>query len=442
MSRFLASLLRRRLPLVLALGGPLLWASCTDVASDAVGPPDAAFSQAPASQDIQAAIAALNRNSDRLMALPGVVGVGVGLRAEGGPVVRVFTASRGVGGLPDGIEGFPVEIEVTGLFFARNTTARYRPAPIGVSVGHPNITAGTIGARVVDASGNVYALSNNHVLANSNDASIGDGALQPGPYDGGSDPGDRIGTLHAFEPIRFDGSDNIMDAAIARSSTGELGNATLPNGYGVPGTTPVNASVGAGVQKYGRTTELTKGEVSEVNVTVTVCYAGFAIFCTKSARFVGQVTVTPGSFSSGGDSGSLIVTDDGSKNPVALLFAGSSTRTIGSPIGPILTRFNVSIDGAESSEPDPDPEPEPEPEPGVIALSVSGFKERGLQKADLSWNVTASSVEIYRNNVLITTVPDTGAYRDDINERGGGSYTYRVCQAGTSTCSNEATVTF
>src|SRR3989441_5004723 len=86
-------------------------------------------------------------------------------------------------------------------------TKRQRPAPLGFSVGHPLITAGSIGARVADAAGNVFVLSNNHVLANSNDATIGDPALQPGPFDGGTAPADQIGTLAAFNTIDFSGGD-------------------------------------------------------------------------------------------------------------------------------------------------------------------------------------------------------------------------------------------
>src|SRR5256886_9583239 len=94
-------------------------------------------------------------------------------------------------------------------------TTRQRPAPMGFSVGHPAITAGSIGARVTDGV-NVYILSNNHVLANSNDASIGDPELQPGAYDGGAAPADQIATLAAFKAIDFSGGGNPIDAAIAR----------------------------------------------------------------------------------------------------------------------------------------------------------------------------------------------------------------------------------
>jgi serine protease len=81
---------------------------------------------------------------------------------------------------------------------------------------------------------------------------------------------------------------------------------------------------------------------------------------------------------------------------------------------------------------------------GGFALTATGYKVRGVQHADLSWSgATSASVDIYRGTDKIATVPDSGAYTDNIGQRGGGSYTYRVCEAGsTATCSNEATVTF
>ncbi|KKN06235.1 hypothetical protein LCGC14_1079410, partial [marine sediment metagenome] len=129
---------------------------------------------------------------------------------------------------------------------------------------------GTIGARDTDGP-NVFALSNNHVYADQNRASFGDPALQPGPFDGGTSPADDIGTLYDFEPIQFGGPDNDMDAAIALSSTASLGNATPSDGYGTPGSAPVSATLNLPVQKYGRTTSLTTGTVSEINVILDVC---------------------------------------------------------------------------------------------------------------------------------------------------------------------------
>ena len=249
---------------------------------------------------VQEAIGVQHRHLNWLMRIPDVVGTGVGIGPDGLPAIKVFTARHGVKGIPEWLESTPVQVEVTGMVVALgDTISRQRPAPIGVSTGHPDITAGTIGARVKDAAGNVYALSNNHVYANQNEANIGDIVLQPGPYDGGVYPGDQIGTLYDFMPIDFTfAGENYIDAAIALSSTSDLGNATLEDGYGVPNSAIFGDANGDGlfdnindllnlpVQKYGRTTGLTKGEVSAINVYVEVCYEQLWIFCIKSAYFL------------------------------------------------------------------------------------------------------------------------------------------------------------
>jgi len=118
-----------------------------------------------------------DRYKDMLMEKSGVVGTGTGITPEGEPVIKVFTARSGIAGIPESLEGVRVRTKVTGRFYAlRGETCdptvagdcerwdRWPvPVPIGVSTGHPDITAGTIGARVKDAYGNLYALSNNHV---------------------------------------------------------------------------------------------------------------------------------------------------------------------------------------------------------------------------------------------------------------------------------------
>ena len=317
--------------------------------------------------DVRAAIAAQERHTARLLALPGVVGTGVGLNPAGRPVIRVFTAAQGIGGVPASLEGVPVSLQVTGAFVARSDpTTRQRPAPLGFSVGHPDITAGTIGARVKDAAGKLYILSNNHVLANSNASALGDPALQPGPVDGGQDPADSVGYLARVKAIDFSGGSNTMDAAMAGTTSANVLNSTpADDGYGTPASVIYGDADGNGlfdnkgsllglaVQKYGRTTGLTRASISEINVTVTVCYEGFAFFCSKSATFTDQIAVGSSSFSDGGDSGSLIVTDDAGRNPVGLLFAGSSTRTLANRIDLVLDEFGVTVDGAQGSTPEP-----------------------------------------------------------------------------------------
>jgi hypothetical protein len=216
-----------------------------------------------------------------------------------------------------------------------------RPVPIGVSTGHPNITAGTIGCRVTNGT-KVYALSNNHVFANENKAAVGDNVLQPGKYDGGVNPRDAIGTLADFQKITFTRrASNTIDAALALCTTATLSNGTVAGSYGIPGKNPVTAAVGLAVKKHGRTTGLTHGSIYAINATVNVTYTA------GTARFVNQIIITSdsGSFCEGGDSGSLVVTDDDDNSPVGLLFAGSSTHTIANPIGLVLDRFGVTIDG-------------------------------------------------------------------------------------------------
>jgi hypothetical protein len=287
------------------------------------------------------------RYSERLMSIPGVVGHGIGLSSEGKPEIRIFVMRHGIPDIPAVLEGIPSKAVITGMVVAHEDPTKWfeRPVPIGVSTGHPQITAGTIGCRVVDLTV-MYMLSAitmfmpikmmpNRVTA----------ALQPGAYDGGKDPVDCIGYLDDWEPIDFSGLDNYMDAAIAYSSKGKLGYATLVGGYGAPDSNPTSAVPDMPVQKYGRTTGLTEGKIEETNVTINVCYEARGPFlCTKSAKFVDQIGISPGTFSAGGDSGSLIVTQEGN-NPVGLLFAGSATRTIANPIELVLTRFGVTVDG-------------------------------------------------------------------------------------------------
>lgn len=314
--------------------------------------------------DLRAAMAARAKYEARIMARHGVEGIGVGLLDDGSPAVVIMTTNGAVGGLPHALDGVPVKLMPTGPFSAvlprkgkpggggggggggsADPTATFaRPVPIGVSIGNENeCAAGTLGARVTKG-GNVYILSNNHVLARQNAASIGEDILQPGRYDTSpqcSIPANSsIGTLAQFVKINFSGS-NTVDAAIASTTTSMVGNATFSGGYGVPNSTTRAAAIGMLVQKCGRTTACTHGSVASINATVNVQYDGGV------ANFVNQVVVSgkKGAFSKAGDSGSLIVTDDANAYPVALLFAGGQTSTIGNPIGAVLSALGVTIDG-------------------------------------------------------------------------------------------------
>jgi hypothetical protein len=85
----------------------------------------------------------------------------------------------------------------------------------------------------------------------------------------------------------------------------------------------------------------------------------------------------------------------------------------------------------------------PTPTPGQIVLHAHKYKIHGLQTVDLFWNgATSANIDVYRNGVLIVTTLNDGFYTDHINRTGGGTYTYRVCEAGTGNCSNQVTVRF
>jgi hypothetical protein len=312
---------------------------------------------------LQRAIAAQEAHTDALLARAGVVGTAVGLGADGRHVVKIYVEAGAPAGLPHQLDGVPVEVEATGKLLAQE--APIRPAPIGASTGTERLmvyrgqlycTVGTIAARVRSGT-DVYALSNAHVFAlqgSQPSGSVrtgvtGDRILQPGRVDmtaqacGSSAEIEAavIGRLWDYEPIVLSRkASNLVDAAIARlDDADDVGTATPAGGYGTPSLPTWPAAVGLLVQKYGRTTKQTLGKVTGINATVVIGYdAG-------SARFVKQIVIsgTNGSFSDSGDSGSLIVTQSGN-HPVALLFAGSSTTTIGNPIDDVLAAFGVTID--------------------------------------------------------------------------------------------------
>src|SRR3546814_527712 len=116
----------------------------------------------------------------------------------------------------DGAVEFVTDVQQA-RFYALGYTARERPARSGISIGHPAIRAGTRGGLWRDGETEAGAmLSNNHVLANSNDGAGGDAILRPGTADGGADPDDRIATLGRFVEISFAAdAENRVDGAIA-----------------------------------------------------------------------------------------------------------------------------------------------------------------------------------------------------------------------------------
>jgi len=270
--------------------------------------------------------------------------------------------------VPQTIDDVLTDVVETGKIRAfQIPTGRFRPAPGGVSIGHIDITAGTLGC-VVKRNGEKMILSNNHVLANSNAASIGDIILQPGPYDGGSFPNDQIATLEDFIPINFGGdepskcpigksvanffnflanlygsttrlravrsqvAENKVDAAIARPLDPNDVLEEILNIGSIAGLGSVN--LGDALQKMGRTTGFTQGTVDQIDVSVNVGYGS-----NQVALFTEQIMA--GAMSAGGDSGSAVLDDN--KKLVGLLFAGSDTTTVINPIDFVFSALNLTL---------------------------------------------------------------------------------------------------
>ena len=205
---------------------------------------------------------------------------------------------------------------------------RVRPLRPGLSIAHTSVTAGTLGAFVTDTDGTRYVLSNWHVLAGSPSTAAGDPIVQPGPADGGTSA-DQIGTLDRMVPLDPSGP-NTVDAALAL-----LTEQQVDAGYSVGAvTTTAPADGGEQVGKIGRTTGLTAGQVTAVEIDGMQVNYGEEL---GDLTFENQIEVTGdvGAFSAGGDSGSLVYREDGVA--VGLLFAGSET---GGPTGTGLTFVN------------------------------------------------------------------------------------------------------
>ncbi len=295
-----------------------------------------------------------------------IVGVGIGLgdpaagAPPGEPTLEVYTiepsteaemkarlaSAAGVSALAEA--DFPMNVVCTGIIDAQPHRMRLRPAPGGISVGHFRITAGTLGGlargRTAPRINRLMILSNNHVLANSNAAAIGDCVAQPGPIDGGRCPADQVAVLERFVPINFAGGANVVDCATAWAWPDRVRRELMYISGGVTrlfrvGATPVAAARGMLVGKSGRTTQLTRGTITAVGVAINVNYGG------RIARFVDQIAIraAAGDFSRGGDSGSLIWTWDTRRAPVGLLFAGGGGTTFANRITRVLAALDIQL---------------------------------------------------------------------------------------------------
>jgi hypothetical protein len=249
----------------------------------------------------------------------------------------------------------------TTLGFAGNTAQQSPPIKLGTSGSNVNdinasfCCTGTLGSLVKDTSGKLYILSNNHVLALSNAGVAGQAIMQRG-YTDTVPVCSKAGTINVanlskFVKLNFTGGNNTVDAAIAKLISGQVSANGSILQVGTVSATTVAPSIGLKVEKSGRTTGFTKSSIGAINVTATVSGYGSCGLGTSTAKFINQFQINSSTFSGGGDSGSLIVTQPatGKKpNPVGLLFAGSPTSTIGNPINSVLSALGVSFVGSAS----------------------------------------------------------------------------------------------
>ncbi|RYG75520.1 hypothetical protein EON80_00415 [bacterium] len=239
------------------------------------------------------------------------------------------------------IGGDAIEVDVveTGPVYPLSFTAKERPAPSGISIGHSAVTAGTLGCLVRDRTdGSTCILSNNHVLAAENAGMPGDAIVQPGIADGGMVGPDNIGTLKRFVNLMGPGAgNNIVDAAIAGVTNAadvvnQMKNNLMPapnadhpavgllfagscnrtwmnpiadvlaqlNIEMLGGAQAVSrADLAMNVEKVGRTTEYTTSTVMEIDATINISYPNIG-----TLTFERQITTAW--MSDPGDSGSIV----------------------------------------------------------------------------------------------------------------------------------------
>jgi hypothetical protein len=240
--------------------------------------------------------------------------------------------------VPDALTGnvaIPTDVvEIGEIVPEANVTRNSLQA--GYSIGHVDVTCGTLGAIVTDGDG-YFVLSNSHVLANSGLGKTGDEIIYPGGADGGIKGVDTIGKLTNFVPF-VSGEDyiNQTDCAIAKINEDRLPQIDFKiKGKGVPKGT-IKPKRGMTVYKVGRTTDYTEGEIRDVDLRVPVPYGG----AVGEIRFINQVLCT--NFTEGGDSGSLVL-DKKTNKAVGLHFCGGSRGSIFNPIGLVLDALKVKL---------------------------------------------------------------------------------------------------
>lgn len=229
-------------------------------------------------------------------------------------------------------------IETPPPTFEADPTGTFRPAPGGVSVDAISGTAGTLGGWVWDTTDDtIVMLSNHHIFGHTTGTDI----IQPGPFDGGSTPADKIGDVKRGVP-RSTTATNTVDCGIGDPDTTNIYDLSVleigPAVYAID-----VAVLDLQVEKYGRTTEHTFGEITDSDYETIVDGLYTYDDCIRV-----DVVEPSDDWSAGGDSGSLVFsqtpTSSGSsiKPVVGLHFAGASTYGVGCKIQNVFDQLDLT----------------------------------------------------------------------------------------------------
>ncbi len=327
----------------------------------------------------------INKYKNRLFRLQHVIGVGYGIKEKSGErtgeeaIIIMVDKKMPKENLhrkdliPLKLHEYKTDVQELGYIqFLQARTTRVRPAQPGVSVGHYEVTAGTLGAIVNDIkTDQPLILSNNHVLANRTNghdgrAKVGDEILQPGVYDDGKTPDDLIGHLERFIPLNsnIDSTTcpiaseveriannflhslrpdydlklfkqtvgNKVDCALAKPVNNDMINSNVLGIGKVKGVT--DPEIDMEVIKSGRTSGVTTGKIKSIHSTVQVNLSE-----NEVATFTDQFITEP--ISKAGDSGSLVL--DRQNRAVGLLFAGSDQATICNDIKNVMEALSIEF---------------------------------------------------------------------------------------------------
>jgi hypothetical protein len=349
--------------LVLVMG---IW-GCSETADSPVAPDRSDVGTwSLANPQIQSVVAIQDLNTERLMALPNVIGTATTLDDNGQPAIMLLvTSDAAKAAAPTTIDGVPVVVVLTDPIVAFNTSAvshkakQTPPIKLGTSGGwradlaNGYCCGGTLGS-LIQVGTQKRILSNYHVFeadivsgGNGVVAKTGDYIIQPGLIDVNCSAASAQNVATLIKSSSLPNSNvDCSSAAIVSGMVDATGNILE---IGTISATTVAASVNQLVKKSGRTTGLTRSKVSGLNATISVQYenecAGGVAF-TK--RFTGQIVVanSGSKFLGAGDSGSLMVQDvTTSPKAVGLLFAGSTTTAIANPINSVLSFFGATMVG-------------------------------------------------------------------------------------------------